>query len=118
MRDRLGAILIVALLAVGCSASTPAGSEATCVANCARMSCAADAQAPTGTTTGCDALCASVRATYPKCLAQIDAVSACVAAQIIFLCQDGGPIAVPGGVCEGAVQTCLTCTGDLTACSG
>jgi hypothetical protein len=112
-------VLALTVFAIGCDGTSgPAGSEQTCESNCDRQASAGCPTTPAGFADGCKQACVSNRSSYPKCLSQLNALSACVASKIKFACDANGVIATtPIGGCANTGAACIGCTGDLFACA-
>lgn len=115
---RLWGLMVVALLSLHCGGESPGtvGSQAVCEANCDRAVALGCERMPAGYGESCKKLCASSRSTAPSCASQIDAVSACVADKVTFMCQEGVALPTPFGACGPEGQACLACTKTLLSC--
>jgi hypothetical protein len=116
--SKVRVLVAAALLALHCGGESPGtvGSQAVCEANCDRAQEAGCERTPPGYVESCKKLCASSRSKFPSCTDQIDAVSACVADKVTFLCQEGLALPRPVGACGPEGQACLACTKDLLGC--
>jgi hypothetical protein len=115
-----GVVVAAALFSFGCSGGDfekmTRGSQAVCEANCDRAAALACSRTPADWTSNCKGRCEAARSAYPECAHEIDAVSACVADKVTFICQDGITTVSPIGACRVEVPACLACTGDAFAC--
>jgi len=110
---------LVLLAAIGCGSSGPKRQpgDATCEAMCDRQGAAGCPTANAEYVALCKQLCAATRAAYPQCVAQMDAIYACVAEKVTYSCDANGTlIATPSGACANEDAACLTCTNDILGC--
>jgi hypothetical protein len=110
--------LVFLVAPAGCLSSpdTP-GSEKTCESNCDRQVNAGCSKTTTDFAATCKQGCLVYRVDYPDCLAQMNAVSACVDHKVTFTCEPTGDISAdPVAVCMNEEYACIDCTGDEDAC--
>jgi len=93
------------------------GSEKTCETNCDRQAQAGCAKTVGDFSQTCKSACLVYRATYPKCVATMNSMSACVDRKVVFTCEPNGSISAnPVAVCLNEEYTCIDCTGDPAPC--
>jgi hypothetical protein len=108
----------VVMLACGCfSGTNPAASERTCEDNCDRQVRAGCATMAADFGVTCKQACLAYRATYPDCVALLNAMSGCVNDKVTFSCDaSGSPTHDPVGICMNEEYDCYACTGDFAPC--
>jgi hypothetical protein len=112
-----GCLALVAL-ASACFSSTKAPpTEKTCEDNCDRQVRAGCANTPTDFGASCKQACLAYRATYPDCVALMNAMSGCVSDKVTFGCDSSGGLTHdPIAICMNEEYGCYACTADFAPC--
>ena len=108
----------VVLLACACFSTTKAvPSENTCEDNCDRQLRAGCTNTAPDLGATCKQSCLAYRATYPDCVAVLNAMSGCVNDKVTFSCDASGSLTHdPVGICMDEEYDCYACTADFAPC--